>query len=378
MEPPAPLQRQQLYDLVWTQPVHVVSALYGMSDVGLAKLCRRHRIPVPGRGYWQELRAGKRPRQARLPAIAGSNPEQVVLRAVARSDVALAEPKPRRPPIPPIPVPESLDDPHPEVAKAARTLRASKPDHTGILQARTQGRLDIRVSQGTLERALRIMDALLKAVEANGQRVAIGDSHPWATSIVVQDEEIDFSIDEKLTQVEHKPTPAEKLSALRSSWQSWSRYDHLPSGVLQMRIGNAQYLGVRTIWADGKRQRVEQCLADFVEGLQDVAEAKMVQRAEQEAARLRREEAQRLEAKRRAQRWLEERRGKELEAQAGRWQLAKRLREYVAAMREARVIILPTDLEVENLSEWIEWAEGHAERLDPLAVHDQGRPEDLL
>ena len=47
--------------------------------------------------------------------------------------------------------------------------------------------------------------------------------------------------------------------------------------------------------------------ADFVQGLQDVAEAKKIQRVEQEAARLRREEEQRLEAKRRARRWLEER-----------------------------------------------------------------------
>ena len=176
----------------------------------------------------------------------------------------------------------------------------------------------------------------------------------------------------ELTQVEHKPTPVEKLSALRPSWQSWSRYDLLPSGVLQLR------LRVRTIWADGKRQRVEQCLADFVQGLQDVAQAKKVQRAEQEAARLRREEKQRLESERQAQRWLEERRGKEIEEQAERWQLAKRLREYVAAMREVRVIMLPSDLEVESLSDWIAWAEGHAERLDPLAVHVQGQPEDLL
>jgi len=64
----------------------------------------------------------------------------------------------------------------------------------------------------------------------------------------------------------------------------------------------------------------------------------------------------------------EKRGGEELEEQAGRWQLANRLREYVAAMKEASVIMLPTNLEVGSLSEWIAWAEGHAERMDPLAV----------
>lgn len=32
----------------------------GISDVALAKHCRNHDIPVPERGYWNKLSAGKR------------------------------------------------------------------------------------------------------------------------------------------------------------------------------------------------------------------------------------------------------------------------------------------------------------------------------
>ena len=41
--------REELYEDVWSQPMLTLARRYGMSDRGLAKLCSRHRIPVPGR-----------------------------------------------------------------------------------------------------------------------------------------------------------------------------------------------------------------------------------------------------------------------------------------------------------------------------------------
>ncbi len=34
----------------------------GISDRGLAKICSRHRIPVPPRGYWAKVAAGEQPK----------------------------------------------------------------------------------------------------------------------------------------------------------------------------------------------------------------------------------------------------------------------------------------------------------------------------
>src|SRR4051812_17851738 len=44
--------RQELYEAVWAEPVERVALRLGLSDVGLGKLCRRHNIPAPPRGYW--------------------------------------------------------------------------------------------------------------------------------------------------------------------------------------------------------------------------------------------------------------------------------------------------------------------------------------
>lgn len=53
------MKRSELYAMVWERPMTKVAAEVGISAVGLAKTCRRHDIPVPARGHWVKLDAGK-------------------------------------------------------------------------------------------------------------------------------------------------------------------------------------------------------------------------------------------------------------------------------------------------------------------------------
>ena len=53
------ISRTDLYERVWTTPLRTLAKEFGLSDVGLAKLCRRHGIPLPGRGYWVRMQFGK-------------------------------------------------------------------------------------------------------------------------------------------------------------------------------------------------------------------------------------------------------------------------------------------------------------------------------
>lgn len=59
--------RQALYDLVWSEPMKTVAATIGISDVALAKACRRACIPVPERGYWAKKQAGRSANRPELP-----------------------------------------------------------------------------------------------------------------------------------------------------------------------------------------------------------------------------------------------------------------------------------------------------------------------
>ena len=62
--------REQLYEQVWSVPIWTLCEQYGLSDNGLRKVCRRLNVPVPKRGYWAKVEAGKKVRKAALPAEA--------------------------------------------------------------------------------------------------------------------------------------------------------------------------------------------------------------------------------------------------------------------------------------------------------------------
>jgi hypothetical protein len=64
---PFTVSREDLYELVWSKPMRDLARDFGISDVGLAKRCRRLGIPVPGRGYWARLDAGQKPYRPKLP-----------------------------------------------------------------------------------------------------------------------------------------------------------------------------------------------------------------------------------------------------------------------------------------------------------------------
>lgn len=61
--------REDLYKQVWTTAIQKLAKQYGLSDVGLSKTCRTHRIPTPPRGHWAKLAAGKRTTKPGLPKL---------------------------------------------------------------------------------------------------------------------------------------------------------------------------------------------------------------------------------------------------------------------------------------------------------------------
>lgn len=61
------MKRSELYALVWEKPVIRLAKELGVSDVGLAKACRRHDIPIPPRGHWTKLQFGKSSPKTALP-----------------------------------------------------------------------------------------------------------------------------------------------------------------------------------------------------------------------------------------------------------------------------------------------------------------------
>lgn len=76
--------RLELYNLVWSQPVSTLAALYGVSDVGLAKACRRADIPVPERGYWAKFTAARPTERRSLPMSTSELQDKIIIKIPRR------------------------------------------------------------------------------------------------------------------------------------------------------------------------------------------------------------------------------------------------------------------------------------------------------
>jgi hypothetical protein len=78
--------RVELYNEVWDQPLVKLSRKYGISDVRLGKVCRKLKIPHPGRGYWAKRKAGVPVERLPLPEFK----DAPVVRQMKTKDAAAA------------------------------------------------------------------------------------------------------------------------------------------------------------------------------------------------------------------------------------------------------------------------------------------------
>lgn len=76
------LSRAQLYEMVWSQPRTKLAKELGISDVAIAKHCKRAHIPAPPAGYWARIDTGRRPARPPLPVRLPGQAEMIALGVV--------------------------------------------------------------------------------------------------------------------------------------------------------------------------------------------------------------------------------------------------------------------------------------------------------
>ena len=292
---PITILRDELFDKVWTTPMSRLAPEYGISDSGLAKVCKRMEIPRPPRGYWQQLSTGKKPRKAKLKPLSKKGVDQVIIQPIHKREPALTSAV--KPEI--ITVPDALSAPHPLVQKSLVGLNKGKAQERGIIWSKNKICLDIKVTRDSIDRACLIMDTLINALIDRDCQVEVTRENPVKTIVTINDEQFEIGIDEKTNQQQHKAT-AEEKERYPHGW-GIPKYDHFPSGLLILKIRDISYYGIRQQWSDGKIQRIDNCLGDFIAGLYlaaDVRKERRIERARQEEEwereRIRRAEMRRL------------------------------------------------------------------------------------
>jgi hypothetical protein len=360
------VKREDLYAEVWAEPMSLVAKRYGLSDVGLAKICRRHFIPVPGRGYWRTLETGGTIKPTPLRAPPKGVGDTLTIRKTTRALPLPMEAEAERKPENQIVVSEELNlrEAHQLVRLTHAAMRIAKPDPQGYLSSGA-GLLPLKVSKAGLDRGLRIFDALLKALEARGLAVESESGDRAGVKVVVGKERIGFSIEERTKSIPYQPSAKELAEKKRNPWVRIPTSATVLSGELALRLH--EWNAPRQTWGDGRTQRVERCLNDFVATVRIIAEKLKGDRIKRE----REEEIRLTRAQRRHEREdfvaAERMRIKEIDALLTAIDKSRRIREFVEKAEQLieAGMSLP-GIPEEGSGKWCSWARSYADRIDPL------------
>jgi len=368
MEETIRLNREELYEQVWSIPMTQLAKQYQISDVGLAKICRKLKVPVPGRGYWAKKGKKKRPP---LLSIKGA-PEFAVHKILPdnpnlekeENDEIQALIAFEENPGNYIKVAEKLYSPHPLVAFTKQCLKMDNPDTHGHLRVSHRKCLDVRISKGNIDRAMRIYDALIKALEKRGFGISVNESN-GTTTVSVLGEVLEIKLEEPSNKVERELTQDKKKKLFQHGW-IYDRYRYVTSGKLVFRI-NEYIDGIRKSWSDGKKHRLEDLLNSFIIGMIRASEQQKIKRLEREQRELEWREQEEARKKKAEEIQKEKERVERLFKQVEAWQKAQHIRTYIEAVKQVAIQkhgFINIGSELDN---WLKWATQQADRLDPLA-----------
>ena len=248
--------------------------------------------------------------------------------------------------------------------------------------------LDIHVSPACLDRALRIMDTVLKALAERNLRFEITDTArydenwrridnrtepPNMTRVLVEQEWIGFGNTEGWSFV-RPPMPKQPKGLSERELERWvflnkPRAEKVPNGRLALALKTVESrdrLQTATVFREHRGRNVEDCLNRFVAQLYIMADTMKRERVEAEQRKVAAaEEAQRRYEEQQRQ-WRDKQRLQDFQAKIQNWRLAKDLREFVE--ESYRTVTAGECTFSPAYDETLKWALEYADRIDPIAV----------
>jgi hypothetical protein len=384
--------RQQLYELVWTGPIRTLAKSLGVSDVGLAKACRRGDIPLPPRGYWAKLNAGRQVTRTPLPLRAPGASNRVEVGAgrpqAFRQEAAEAPARDTAPPAPPVydetleavetrilhALPakfryvRSLDSAHPLIARLLREDDARREAMARNRHAWDKPRFESPFEQ----RRLLFLSNLFTLLATFDVRASVQGREARELVLHIGGQHVDLKVDTLASLRPRKGAPKGKRGEPMAVEVRVARWQH---------DEREEWL----FWSDSDTDRLEDQLREMAVALVLTAE-RQYRKARQfsyewdrhsfeekiEQARKAREEAEQREREARLQ--AERDRVTRLLGQVSAWQQAQQIRAYVDA-----VLSLPDALSGRAFDgerdAWAHWARTVADGIDPLASPELASPD---
>lgn len=257
----------------------------------------------------------------------------------------------------PVPVPARLTRPH------------------TVVRAMQNEQQPLGLTRPVQRRALRLIQALITAAEAEGHPCSAGatgfapPSHRRRRAsphfiITAQGQTVGFLVLQEQDRTEHVATEKELADAKKNSWIRIPRFDYTPSERLRFVLSGGQPHRASE-WSDAPGHPLEDQLAEIAQEVTLRGEAAERRRLDEiEAARQKRIRWEAAMEDARIQ-YAEAYRFRHFEAQEAAWRHATGLTEYLSAVR-TRVEAMPPGQTRTEAEAWISWAASTVERLDPL------------
>jgi hypothetical protein len=372
---PHTFTRQELFDLVWSEPIQTVAKRLRISNVTLAKACRRADLLVPPPGHWTKRAAGKKVAKPALPLRGPGMSDRIVLGrdrwAWGPDPITLDTPDPPEPVFSQT-VEEMADGIRRRIGAVRRTrdLAQARPRILKLLADDEQRRKRKRESpyMGILDpplfetpfeqRRLRVISSLMRGLDKVGVTVWIDAKDGRSLVANVGDHRVSFAIDSAGTVRKENPLPQAahpmrcRLMALHSETEAVETWSDHPGQRLEQRL---QEIAVAIV-VHGER-----VCRSSAEHYRAWVISKKAELAEEQ--RTREKEQRRLERERFAR--LETARVNRLLNQARAMRHAEEIRAYAAAVR-ARQQTMANPLATDELEDWTAWVLDQADRIDPV------------
>ena len=353
------ITREELYRRVWETPVRTLAKEFDISDVGLAKACRRNRIPLPPVGYWMKVQHGK---AVTKPPLSKSDSVEVTLQASRyRIPAPPASVEALKPPQLQVPLPETTDELAPVASATFKNLLKAKADIRGMVSCQGTNVFSCDVAPGTVERAVRILHAIESALPVIGAKLVKASKE---NRIQVERDGLGvlFRLNEQYTRTEHV------IKDKHYSWMDRKEYTYFPNGKLTFQI-EGYYEGRKT-WSDGTRESLDTKLPQVVTGLLAAIESIRERELEWKRQRIRSEEAARIREELERKRRAEEEFRRQLLADAKTWSECEAGFAYLEQVK-GQLVGKTADLS-EPAREWLSHAEQALTEMSPLGRRVQG------
>lgn len=353
--------RQELYELVWSIPISTLSGQFGLSDRGLAKICERHHIPVPGRGYWARLEAGQAVTKTPLWKLDNPAIQEVVLgwHQHLHPEVAFAKEATQRAKAEQkakvafgdgesagvggkvsIRADSRL---HPSLASFAKELRSAAGDYEGGIKVRW-----VQIHRDSIPRVLNFLNTLAYELEAFGIRFSSDKSR---VAFLQGSTAVDFEITSPKKRIDGRPG-------------SWRRFENVFVGRLALQLfGQAD--GIKKNWIDKDGVEIETKLAAIISSIQ----IGLTVQAEIDERRRSEERRRAFDAHRKE---LEKKRQDREQARQEYLDAIAQDRQEVQHLRETISLLPANTVSSSDFDRMIEWARGRLaeleERTTPRAI----------